>query len=50
MQQLYLVSAALNVAPCALGGGDSRLFARASKLDPYVHALVGEVVVSGLEA
>lgn len=41
-QTLYLVATDLGLAPCAMGGGDSELFAEASGLDPLVEASVGE--------
>ena len=46
MQQLYLVATALNLAPCSLGSGDSELFARATSLDPWTDACVGELMLS----
>ena len=47
MQQLYLVSTALNLSPCALGSGDSALFAEATGLHPMSDAAVGEFMISG---
>jgi len=44
-QTLYLVAAAMGLAPCALGAGDPRLFARASGLDPEIEGSVGEFMV-----
>lgn len=41
-QTLYLVAMAMGLAPCALGAGNSRLFAAASSLDPLVEPSVGE--------
>ncbi len=48
-QQFYLVATALNLAPCALGGGDSQLFASISGRDPQAHPLVGEFILGPLE-
>ena len=42
---MYLVATAMNLAPCALGGGDSALFARASGLDYLAESSVGEFVL-----
>lgn len=42
LQTMYLVATAMGLAPCALGGGDSDLFARASGLDYLVEGSVGE--------
>jgi SagB-type dehydrogenase family enzyme len=44
-QTLYLVATAMGLAPCALGGGDSELFAAAAGLDPLVEPAVGEFVL-----
>ena len=41
-QTLYLVATDMGLAPCAMGGGDSELFAEASGLDSLVEAAVGE--------
>lgn len=46
-QQLYLVATALRLAPCALGGGDSDLFAQLAGTDYYAETTVGEFSVSG---
>jgi SagB-type dehydrogenase family enzyme len=46
MQQMYLVATAMNLAPCALGGGDSDRFAQAAGLDYYAETSVGEFVLS----
>lgn len=46
-QQLYLVATALRLAPCALGGGDSDLFAKLVGTDYYAETTVGEFTVSG---
>lgn len=47
-QQLYLVATALQLAPCALGAGDSDLFARLAGTDYYAETTVGEFTVSGM--
>jgi SagB-type dehydrogenase family enzyme len=39
---MYLVATAMDLAPCALGGGDSELFSAAARLDPYDEPAVGE--------
>ena len=44
-QTLYLVATAMDLAPCALGGGDSDLFARAAGLDYYAETSVGEFLL-----
>jgi oxazoline/thiazoline dehydrogenase len=42
VQTMYLVATAMNLAPCALGIGDSDLFADAIGLDYYEETSVGE--------
>jgi SagB-type dehydrogenase family enzyme len=42
---MYLVATALGLAPCALGVGDSRRFARLAGVDPYVEAGIGEFML-----
>jgi oxazoline/thiazoline dehydrogenase len=44
-QTMYLVATAMDLAPCALGGGDSDLFARAARLDYYAETSVGEFLL-----
>jgi SagB-type dehydrogenase family enzyme len=44
-QTMYLVATAMDLAPCALGGGDSDLFARAAGLDYYTETSVGEFLL-----
>jgi SagB-type dehydrogenase family enzyme len=44
-QQMYLAATAMGLAPCALGGGDSDLFARAFGLDYYEEPAVGEFML-----
>jgi SagB-type dehydrogenase family enzyme len=39
---MYLVATALNLAPCALGSGDSDLFARVAGTDYLKETSVGE--------
>ena len=39
---MYLVGTAMDLAPCALGGGDSELFASVAGLDPCEEPAVGE--------
>ena len=46
-QTLYLAATALGLAPCALGSGDSALFARLTGLDPVVEGTVGEFILGG---
>ncbi len=41
-QTMYLAATAMELAPCAIGAGDSELFERATGLDPHAHAAVGE--------
>ena len=44
-QTMYLVATAMDLAPCALGGGDSDLFAEAARLDYYGETSVGEFLL-----
>jgi len=44
-QTMFLVATAMDLAPCALGGGDSDLFSRAAGLDYYVETSVGEFLL-----
>ena len=48
-QTLYLVATDMGLAPCAMGGGDSDLFAEASGLDPLIEASVGEFALGSRE-
>ena len=41
----YLAAAAMGLAPCALGGGDSDLFAKATGLDYFEEGAVGEFII-----
>jgi hypothetical protein len=50
MQQLYLVATALDLAPCGLGSGNSELFARATKMNPYSVPSVAEFMLSGKDS
>jgi len=45
-QQMYLVATALGLAPCAIGAGDTQLFAQASGLDFTRESSVGEFALS----
>ncbi|MCK9897883.1 SagB family peptide dehydrogenase [Frankia sp. AgB32] len=47
-QSLYLIATAMGLAPCALGGGDSAMFARLAGLDPYEEGSVGEFAVGSM--
>jgi SagB-type dehydrogenase family enzyme len=44
-QTMYLVATAMGLAPCALGGGNSDLFADAAGLDYYRETSVGEFIL-----
>jgi SagB-type dehydrogenase family enzyme len=44
-QTMYLVATAMGLAPCALGNGDSMLFAEATGIDPAVESSVGEFML-----
>lgn len=46
-QQMYLVATALGLAPCAIGTGDTQVFAQASGLDFSEESSVGEFALSG---
>ena len=50
MQQLYLVATALDLSACSLGSGDSELFARATKLNPWSDVSIGEFMLSSTSA
>jgi SagB-type dehydrogenase family enzyme len=47
LQQMYLVATALGLAPCAIGTGDTQLFARASGLAGVEETSVAEFALSG---
>jgi SagB-type dehydrogenase family enzyme len=44
-QTMYLVATAMRLAPCALGSGDSDVFAAAAGTDYYVESSVGEFLL-----
>jgi SagB-type dehydrogenase family enzyme len=44
-QTMYLVATAMGLAPCALGGGNADLFARAAGVDYYEESSVGEFLL-----
>lgn len=44
-QTMYLVATAMNLAPCAIGGGNSDLFAAAVGTDYYAETSVGEFIL-----
>jgi len=44
-QTMYLVATAMGLAGCALGGGDSDVFARAAGVDYYAETSVGEFML-----
>jgi SagB-type dehydrogenase family enzyme len=44
-QSMYLAATAMGLAPCALGAGDSDLFARAAGIDYYAETSVGEFLL-----
>jgi len=48
-QTMYLVATAMNLAPCALGAGDSDLFVEAAGTDYYVETSVGEFILGSRE-
>lgn len=47
-ENFYLVAAAMDLAPCALGAGDSDRFAQATGLDYVVESSVGEFMLGSL--
>jgi oxazoline/thiazoline dehydrogenase len=44
-QTMYLAATAMDLAPCALGGGNADLFARAANTDYYEETSVGEFLL-----
>lgn len=48
-QTMYLAATAMGLAPCALGCGDSDLFARAAGTDYYAESSVGEFLLGSKE-
>jgi SagB-type dehydrogenase family enzyme len=47
-QTMYLVATAMGLAPCALGGGNSDVFAEAAGTDYYAESSVGEFVLGSV--
>lgn len=47
---MYLVATAMELAPCALGGGDAQLFAELAGLDPFEEPAVGEFLLGSRAA
>lgn len=47
-QTMYLTATAMNLAPCALGGGDADLFARVAGTDYYTETSVGEFLLGSI--
>jgi oxazoline/thiazoline dehydrogenase len=47
-QTMYLVATAMGLAPCALGNGNSSLFAEAVGTDYFVESSVGEFILGSL--
>jgi SagB-type dehydrogenase family enzyme len=45
MQTMYLVATAMELAPCALGGGDAERFARVIGSDYFSETSVGEFLI-----
>ncbi|MGB7978694.1 MAG: SagB family peptide dehydrogenase [Chlamydiales bacterium] len=45
LQTLYLTATCMNLAPCAIGGGDSVLFAEVAETDLYAETTVGEFLI-----
>jgi SagB-type dehydrogenase family enzyme len=44
-QTMYLVATAMNLAPCAIGCGDSDLFTKATGIDYYTETSIGEFIL-----
>src|SRR5581483_3348773 len=44
-QTMYLAATAMGLGPCAVGGGDADLFARAAGTDYYAETSVGEFLL-----
>ena len=49
-QTMYLVATAMGLAPCAVGLGDSDLFAQAADTDYYAETSVGEFLLGSAPA
>jgi oxazoline/thiazoline dehydrogenase len=47
LQTMYLVATELKLSPCAIGSGDSRLFAEALGVDAHFYPAVGEFMLNG---
>ena len=47
---MYLVAAAMGLAPCALGSGDSAAFALLSGIDPLVEPYIADFAIGSKEA
>jgi SagB-type dehydrogenase family enzyme len=45
LQTMYLVATAMNLAPCAIGEGNSDLFAAAAGTDYYAETSIGEFIL-----
>jgi len=45
MQTMYLIATAMGLAPCAVGAGDSDLFAKVAKKNYYEETTVGEFIL-----
>ena len=45
LQTMYLAATAMGLGPCAIGGGDADLFARAAGTDYYAETSVGEFLL-----
>jgi len=50
LQNMYLVATAMNLAPCALGGGDSDLFSASAGTHYYAETSVGEFLLGSRSA
>ena len=46
-QTMYLVATAMQLMPCAVGNGDSIVFSRATGIDGFTEASVGEFILNG---
>jgi oxazoline/thiazoline dehydrogenase len=42
LQTMYLVATVMGLAPCAIGGGNSEIFARVAGLSPLMESSVSE--------
>jgi len=49
-QTMYLAATAMDLAPCAIGLGDSDLFAQAAGIDYYAETSVGEFLLGSAPA